>query len=227
MAQKILVVDDESEIVRVVRSYLEKAGYLVTTAGNGRDALFAAREAKPDLVVLDLQMPQMDGLEFTRRIRADQPNVAIIMLTARVEEMDRILGLEMGADDYMTKPFSPRELVARVRAVLRRAQSVQPTAEVLEQKGLVLDKGRREVRKQGEVVDLTPTEFDLLATLMSAPGRAFSRADLLESVQGVAFEAYERTIDVHIKNLRQKLEEDPAEPGYIGTVRGIGYRFND
>ena len=227
MAQKILVVDDESEIVRVVRGYLEKAGYQVTTAGNGRDALFAAREAKPDLVVLDLQMPQMDGLEFTRRIRADQPNVAIIMLTARVEEMDRILGLELGADDYMTKPFSPRELVARVRAVLRRAQSAQPAAEVLEHRGLVLDKGRREVRKEGTVIDLTPTEFELLATLMGAPGRAFSRADLLESVQGVAFEAYERTIDVHVKNLRQKLEEDPADPIFIGTVRGIGYRFND
>jgi len=225
--QKILVVDDEAEIVRVVRSYLEKDGYQVTTAGNGRDALFAARETKPDLVVLDLQMPQMDGLEFTRRIRAERPDITIIMLTARVEEMDRILGLELGADDYVTKPFSPRELVARVHAVLRRAQNVQPTAEVLEQHGVSLDKGRREVRKEGKVLDLTPTEFDLLATLMSAPGRAFSRADLLEAVQGVAFEAYERTIDVHIKNLRQKLGDDPTEPVYIGTVRGIGYRFND
>ncbi|MCU0519094.1 MAG: response regulator transcription factor [Anaerolineae bacterium] len=227
MAQKILVVDDESEIVRVVRSYLEKAGYQVAAAGNGRDALFAAREMRPDLIVLDLQMPEMDGLEFTRRIRTDQPNVAIIMLTARVEEVDRILGLELGADDYMTKPFSPRELVARVRTVLRRSQSIQPAAEVLEHRGLVLDRGRREVRKEGKAVDLTPTEFDLLAALMSAPGRAFSRGDLLETVQGVAFEAYERTIDVHIKNLRQKLEEDPADPVYIGTVRGIGYRFND
>jgi len=225
--QKILVVDDESEIVRVVRSYLEKDGYQVTTAGNGHDALFVAREAKPDLVVLDLQMPQMDGLEFTRRIRAERPDIAIIMLTARVEEMDRILGLELGADDYVTKPFSPRELVARVHAVLRRAQNVQPTTEVLEQHGVSLDKGRREVRQEGKVLDLTPTEFDLLATLMSAPGRAFSRADLLEAVQGVAFEAYERTIDVHIKNLRQKLGDDPTEPVYIGTVRGIGYRFND
>jgi DNA-binding response OmpR family regulator len=227
MAQKILVVDDESEIVRVVRSYLEKAGYQVAIAGNGHDALFVARDLKPDLVVLDLQMPEMDGLEFTRRVRATQPEVAIIMLTARVEEVDRILGLELGADDYMTKPFSPRELVARVRAVLRRFQSPQLIAEVLEQGGLSLDKGRREVRKEGRALDLTPTEFDLLATLMGAPGRAFSRADLLEAVQGVAFEAYERTIDVHIKNLRQKLEEDPSNPVFIGTVRGIGYRFND
>jgi DNA-binding response OmpR family regulator len=227
MAQTILVVDDELEIVRVVRGYLENAGFHVVTASNGRDALFVARDAKPDLIVLDLQMPQMDGLEFTRRIRADQANVAIIMLTARVEEMDRILGLELGADDYVTKPFSPRELVARVRAVLRRTQAGPQPAEMLHEGDLVLDRDRREVRKGGEVVDLTPTEFELLAALMSAPGRAFSRADLLEAVQGVAFEAYERTVDVHIKNLRQKLEDDPSDPVYIGTVRGVGYRFED
>jgi DNA-binding response OmpR family regulator len=172
-------------------------------------------------------MPEMDGLTFTRQVRVEQPNIAIIMLTARVEEMDRILGLEMGADDYVTKPFSPRELVARVKAVLRRSERTSAPAEVLQEEDLVLDKARREVRKGGKVVDLTPTEFDLLAVLMEAPGRAFSRADLLEAIQGVAFEAYERTIDVHIKNLRQKLEEDPSEPQYIGTVRGIGYRFND
>lgn len=227
MAQKILVVDDEVQIVRVVRGYLEKAGYRVLTASNGRDALFVARDEHPDLVVLDLQMPQMDGLEFTRRIRAEQPDVAIIMLTARVEEMDRVLGLELGADDYVTKPFSPRELVARVRAVLRRTQAEPQAPKVLEEKGVVLDPGRREVRKDGKVVDLTPTEFELLAELMGAPGRAFSRAELLEAVQGVAFEAYERTVDVHIKNLRQKLEDDPSDPQYIGTVRGVGYRFND
>ncbi|MBN1878301.1 MAG: response regulator transcription factor [Anaerolineae bacterium] len=227
MAQKILVVDDEIQIVRVVRGYLEKAGFRVLTATNGQEALFVARDEKPDLVVLDLQLPGIDGLEFTRRIRAEQPQLAIIMLTARVDEMDRILGLELGADDYVTKPFSPRELVARVRAVLRRAQGEPAPAEVLESGTLVLDKGRREVHKGGEVVDLTPTEFELLATLMSAPGRAFSRADLLESVQGIAFEAYERTVDAHVKNLRRKLEEDPANPQYIGTVRGVGYRFND
>jgi len=227
MPQKILVVDDELQIVRVARSYLEKAGYRVLTASNGKEALFVARHEKPDLVVLDLQMPEMDGLEFTRRVRAEQPDIAIIMLTARVEEMDRILGLELGADDYMTKPFSPRELVARVRAVLRRSQTAPAPAEVLQIKDLLLDKGRREAALAGERLDLTPTEFDLLAALMSAPGRAFSRADLLEAVQGVAFEAYERTIDAHIKNLRHKLEPDPANPQYITTVRGVGYRLED
>jgi DNA-binding response OmpR family regulator len=227
MVQKILVVDDELNIVRVVRGYLEKAGYRVLSASNGKDALFIARHEKPDLVVLDLQMPEMDGLEFTRRVRAEQPDIAIIMLTARVEEMDRILGLELGADDYMTKPFSPRELVARVRAVLRRSQAAPAPAEVLQIKDLLLDKGRREATLAGERLDLTPTEFELLATLMSAPGRAFSRADLLEAVQGVAFEAYERTIDAHIKNLRHKLEPDPAKPQYITTVRGVGYRLED
>lgn len=227
MPQKILVVDDELQIVRVARSYLEKAGYRVLTASNGKEALFVARHEKPDLVVLDLQMPEMDGLEFTRRVRAEQPDIAIIMLTARVEEMDRILGLELGADDYMTKPFSPRELVARVRAVLRRSQTAPAPVEVLQIKDLLLDKGRREATLAGERLDLTPTEFDLLAALMSAPGRALSRADLLEAVQGVAFEAYERTIDAHIKNLRHKLEPDPANPQYVTTVRGVGYRLED
>lgn len=227
MVQKILVVDDELQIVRVVRSYLEKAGYRVLTASNGQDALFVARHEKPALVVLDLQMPQMDGLEFTRRIRAEQPDIAIVMLTARVEEMDRILGLELGADDYVTKPFSPRELVARTRAVLRRTQATPSAPEVLNVGALTLDRGRREVTLAGESVALTPTEFDLLAAMMNAPGRAFSRADLLEAVQGVAFEAYERTIDAHIKNLRHKLEPDPAHPRYITTVRGVGYRLEE
>jgi DNA-binding response OmpR family regulator len=227
VTETVLVVDDEPQIVRVVRGYLEKANFRVVTASNGQDALFVARQEKPALVVLDLQMPKMDGLEFTRRIRAEQPNVAIIMLTARVEEMDRILGLELGADDYVTKPFSPRELVARVRAVLRRGDRQPPQDEVLRERDLTLDKARREVHKHEILIDLTPTEFDLLATLMRAPGRAFSRSELLEAIQGVAFEAYERTIDVHIKNLRQKIEDDPSDPVYIGTVRGFGYRFND
>ncbi len=227
MTQKILVVDDEVQIVRVVRGYLEKSGYHVLTATNGQDALFIARDEKPDLVVLDLQMPKMDGLDVTRRLRAEQPGLAIIILTARVEEMDRILGLELGADDYVTKPFSPRELVARVRAVLRRVQHTPDAAEILRAGSLILDKGRREVRKGDHSIEMTPTEFDLLATMMQTPGRAFSRADLLEAVQGVAFEAYERTVDAHIKNLRRKLEDDPATPTFIGTVRGVGYRFEE
>ncbi len=225
MSQKILVVDDEVQIVRVVRSYLEQANYAVITASNGQDALFLARDEKPNLVVLDLSMPKMDGLEFTRIVRSELPGIAIIMLTARVEEMDRILGLELGADDYMTKPFSPRELVSRVRAVLRRGQIPAIDEDIIRAGVLILDKVRREATLDGVTVELTPTEFDLLGTLMGSPGRAFSRADLLESLQGVAFEAYERTIDAHIKNIRRKIETDPGSPHFITTVRGVGYRF--
>ncbi len=229
MSQTILVVDDEMQIVRVLRGYLEQAGYRVVTAYNGEEALYTARQERPDLVVLDLQMPKLDGLEFTRRIRAERPELAILMLTARVEELDRILGLELGADDYVTKPFSPREVVARVKAVLRRGQAqtlreFAPRA-LMRVGALTLDRERREVMLRGVPVELTPTEFELLATLMAAPGRVFSRAALLEAVQGVAFEAYERTVDAHIKNLRRKLEADPAEPQYIITVRGVGYRL--
>jgi len=227
MSQKILVVDDEVQIVRVVRGYLEQANYEVITATNGQEALFLARDEKPNLVVLDLSMPKMDGMEFTRRIRAELPSIAIIMLTARVEEMDRILGLELGADDYVTKPFSPRELVSRVRAVLRRGQGATMGEEILRSGSLILDKGRREATLSGKPVELTPTEFELLGTLMGAPGRAFSRAELLEAIQGVAFEAYERTIDVHVKNLRRKIEEDSSAPRYITTVRGVGYRLEE
>ncbi|MDX9954131.1 MAG: response regulator transcription factor [Anaerolineae bacterium] len=224
MSQTILVVDDEIQIVRVLRGYLEQAGYRVVVAYNGEEALYIARQERPDLVILDLQMPKIDGLEFTRRIRAEQPNLAILMLTARVEEMDRIVGLELGADDYVTKPFSPREVVARVRAVLRRGQT-QAAPAVLRVGDLVLDHDRREVRLRDAPIELTPTEFDLLAVFMAAPQRVFSRAALLEAVQGVAFEAYERTIDAHIKNLRRKLEVDPADPQFIVTVRGAGYRL--
>ncbi len=227
MPQTILVVDDEMQIVRVVREYLKQAGFRVATAYDGEEALYAARQSRPDLVVLDLNLPKMDGLAFTRKIRAEQPNVAIIMLTARVEETDRIVGLELGADDYVTKPFSPRELVARVRAVLRRTQAGPTPAPVLRVGDLVLDRDRREARQGETALDLTPTEFDLLAALMAAPGHAFSRAELLETLHGVAFEAYERTIDAHIKNLRQKIEPDTDAPTYIETVRGVGYRFND
>lgn len=226
MSQTILVVDDEMQIVRVLRGYLEQAGYRVITAYNGEEALYTARQERPDLVILDLQMPKMDGLEFTRRIRAERPELAILMLTARVEELDRILGLELGADDYVTKPFSPREVVARVKAVLRRGQA-PPASAVLRVGALTLDRERREVTLRDAPVELTPTEFELLATLMAAPGRVFSRAALLEAAQGVAFEAYERTVDAHIKNLRRKIEPDPADPQYIVTVRGAGYRLEE
>jgi DNA-binding response OmpR family regulator len=227
MTQTILVVDDEPEIVRLVRSYLEQDGYRVVTAYNGEEALYAARHEKPDLVVLDVLMPKMDGLEFTRRVRREQ-DVPIIMLTARAEETDRIVGLEMGADDYVTKPFSPREVVARVRAVLRRAQpsEARELPPVLRVGPIKLDRATHIVTVDGEPADLTPTEFDVLDTLMSMPGRVYSRAEILEAVQGVAFEAYERTVDAHVKNLRKKIEPDAADPTYILTVRGVGYRLN-
>ncbi len=224
--ETILVVDDELQIVRVLRGYLEQSGYRVLTASNGKDALFIARQEKPDLVILDLMMPQMDGLEFTRRVRAEQPQLPIIMLTARVEENDRIVGLELGADDYITKPFSPREVVARVRAVLRRVRGEPVKAEVLRAGPLVLDRTRREVTCNAVPIELTPTEFDLLAAFMEHPGRVYSRAELLEAVQGVAFEAYERTIDAHIKNLRKKLTVDEHTADLIATVRGVGYKLN-
>jgi DNA-binding response OmpR family regulator len=227
MSRTILVVDDEPEIVRLVRSYLEQDGYRVVTAYNGEEALYTVRHEKPDLVVLDVLMPKMDGLEFTRRVRREQ-DVPIIMLTARAEETDRIVGLEMGADDYVTKPFSPREVVARVRAVLRRAQPSderQPPP-VVRVGPITLNRSTHIVTIDGEPADLTPTEFDVLDTLMSAPGRVYSRAEILEAVQGVAFEAYERTVDAHVKNLRKKIEPHPANPDYILTVRGVGYRLN-
>jgi len=225
MAKKILVVDDELRLVSVIRGYLEQAGYDVTTANNGKDALFAARQEKPDLIVLDLMMPEMDGYEFMRLHRKER-ETPIIMLTARVEEEDRIIGLELGADDYVTKPFSPRELVARVKAVLRRgAGNGEAHAEFLRIGEIEVDRTAHLARMHGNTLDLTPTEFDLLCTLMQSPGRAFSRMDLLERVQDEAFEAYERTIDQHIKNLRAKIEVDPRQPRYIETVYGVGYRF--
>ncbi len=224
MPQTILVVDDEPEIVKLLRAYLEGAGYRVLTARDGREALLVTRHEKPDLIVLDLAMPEMDGLEFTRRLRQER-NTPIIMLTARIEETDRIIGLELGADDYVTKPFSPREIVARARAVLRRAQPEPEAVEVLRAGELVLDRAEHSLTVAGQPVSLTPTEFELLATLMANPGRAFSRMELLERVQGEAFAAYERTIDAHVKNLRAKIEPDPSEPRYILTVFGVGYKF--
>ena len=220
----VLVIDDEPQIVRLVRAYLEEAGFRVVIAYNGEEGLAVARHEKPDLIILDVLMPRMDGLEFTRRIRSER-DVPIIMLTARVEETDRIVGLALGADDYVTKPFSPRELVARVRAVLRRAHASPERPLVLRVGSLTLDRAAHTVTLADRPLELTPTEFSILETLMTTPGRVFSRAELLQAAQGVAFEAYERTVDVHIKNLRRKLEPDPAHPRFILTVRGVGYRL--
>ncbi len=204
---------------------MQQEGYQVVTASNGREALFVAREHQPDLIVLDLMMPELDGWEFLRRHRQER-NTPIIMLTARIEDMDKVAGLEMGADDYITKPFSPRELVARVRAVLRRLEPAAEKSDLLRAGALELDRAAHTLKKEGKLVELTRMEFDLLNTLMSSPGRAFSRLELLERTQGYAYDGYERTIDVHIKNLRKKIEADSANPLYILTVFGVGYRFN-
>jgi DNA-binding response OmpR family regulator len=224
MAKKILVVDDENRLVSVVKAYLEGEGYSVVTAANGSEALHQARQEKPDLILLDIMMPEMDGYEFIRLHRKER-DVPIILLTAKVEEDDKVIGLELGADDYVTKPFRPRELMARVRAVLRRAGKTEPKAEILRVGEITLDREDHTVNVGRENVDLTPSEFDLLATLMSSPGRAYSRLELLDRIQGTAYEGYERTIDVHVKNLRAKIEQDPKAPRYIQTVYGIGYRF--
>ena len=221
----ILVVDDEPEITDVVRRYLEQDGYRVVSAGDGRAALTVFQREKPHLVVLDLMLPELDGWEVARQIRAGG-TTPIIMLTARGDEVDRLLGLGLGADDYITKPFSPREVAARVRAVLRRA-SGETASEVLTVGDLALDLARMEVRRAGSPVALTPTEFRLLATMARSPGRVFTRLQLIDLVHGHAFEGYERTIDAHIKNLRQKLEPDPHRPQFVMTVHGVGYRLAD
>ena len=222
----ILVVDDEHKIAQLVRDYLENAGYRVVLAHDGKTAMAQFRYEQPDLVVLDLGLPGMDGIDVARSIRQGR-NTPIIMLTARVEETDRIVGLELGADDYVTKPFSPRELVARVRAVLRRAGDSEPPSPLIRIRDLALDLEKRTVTRGGEAIDLTTTEFDLLTVLARQPGRVFSRTELLDRVQGTAFEGYERTIDVHVKNLRKKLEPDPRHPTYVLTVYGAGYRFTE
>jgi len=224
MSSKILVVDDEAKIVKLVRSYLEQAGFTVVEANDGQTALIQARREKPDLVVLDLGLPGIDGIEVTRILRRER-DTPIIMLTARVEDTDRIVGLELGADDYVTKPFNPRELLARVRAVLRRTSGAAPAPEMLRAGDLVLDLGGHQATLDGRPLDLTPTEFDLLTVLMQNPGRAFTRLELLERVQGYAYEGYERTIDAHVKNLRAKLGDDPRRPRYIQTVFGVGYKL--
>ena len=220
----VLVVDDEKKIVRLVSDYLQAAGFRVVTAHDGKMAMAQFRYERPDLIVLDLNMPGMDGIDVARAIRQER-NTPIIMLTARVEEMDRIIGLELGADDYVTKPFSPRELVSRVRAVLRRANSSQAPSSVIRAGDLVIDPESRTVIRGEDSIDLTTTEFDLLVVLTRTPGRVFSRMELLDRVQGTSFEGYERTIDVHVKNLRKKIEADPRKPRYILTVYGAGYRF--
>jgi two-component system, OmpR family, alkaline phosphatase synthesis response regulator PhoP len=223
--ETILVIDDEPKIVKTVRAYLENAGFRVATAGDGQTALTVYRHEKPALVVLDLGLPTMDGLDVARTLRRDS-NVPIIMLTARVDEADKLIGLELGADDYVTKPFSPRELVARVRAVLRRTggERQAPLAPITAG-NVSIDLERRLVTVNGQDVDLTPTEFELLTVLARQPGRVFTRAELLDKVQGYSFEGYERTIDAHVKNLRQKIESDPKEPHYVLTVYGVGYKF--
>ena len=224
MTKTILVVDDKREMRNMIKAYLEQEGYRIVTAGDGREALFVAREEHPDLILLDLMMPEMGGYDFLRA-HSREAATPVIILTAKLDESDKVLGLELGADDYVTKPFSLRELTARVRAVLRRLEKSQNDSDVLHAGGITLDRNRRVVDVQERHVELTPTEFDLLATFLGTPGRVFSRLDLLEKIQGDSYEGYERTIDVHIRNLRAKIEQDPRAPQYIETVYGVGYRF--
>jgi len=224
----VLIVDDEPLIVDLARDYLEHAGFEVLTAHDGEDALSTARDRRPDLVVLDLGLPGIDGLDVTRELRRDS-EIPIVMLTARDDELDRVLGLELGADDYITKPFSPRELVARVKAVLRRTteRPPEPDGDEIRAGDIRLQVERMRVEVGGDDVELTPTEFKLLETLARQPGRIFTRGQLLDAIHGVAFESYERAIDAHIKNLRRKIEPDARRPRYIFTVYGVGYRFAD
>jgi DNA-binding response OmpR family regulator len=224
MSKTILVVDDKVNIRSLVREYLAAEGFRVVTASNGREALYSARQEKPDLILLDIMMPEMSGYEFLKIYRKER-ETPVILLTARLEETDKVLGLELGADDYVTKPFGMKELVARINAVLRRAGHPVTPPEVLAAGGLRLDLESRLVTTNGQAVSLTPSEFDLLHVLMANPGRVFSRSDLLLKLQGSTFEGVERTIDVHIRNLRTKVEPDPANPVYVETVFGVGYRF--
>jgi DNA-binding response OmpR family regulator len=222
----VLVVEDEIEIARVVRDYLDNAGFEVIVVGDGGSAIASVRSAKPDLLVLDLGLPGRDGLDVAREIRR-WSNTPIVMLTARGDETDRVVGLELGADDYVVKPFSPKELVARIRAVLRRTRAAERGAEVLRAADVVIDTGKLRVTVAGRPVELTPTEFQLLSTLVAEPGRVFTRGRLLDAVHGVAIESYERAIDAHVKNIRRKIEPEPGSPRYLLTVHGVGYRFAD
>jgi DNA-binding response OmpR family regulator len=227
MPPTLLIIEDEPELVRVLRSYLEQAGYNVLSALRGDTGLSLWEDKHPDLVILDLNLPGMDGLDVARRIRQKETHrTPILMLTARADETDQLIGLELGADDYIPKPFSPRIVVARVKALLRRFETPLPSAQPLQIADLLIDKAGHTLIRDGDTIELTPTEFNLLVTLASQPGRVFSRLQLLEAAQGVAYEGYERTIDAHIKNLRAKIEPDPRKPKYIETVFGVGYRFS-
>ena len=228
MSKTVLVIDDEPKIADLCRDYLRAAGFGVLTAADGLQGLALARRERPDLVVLDLMLPGMDGLDVCRALRREG-SVPIIMLTARVDESDRLVGLELGADDYLTKPFSPRELVARVRSVLRRAggAAAPAEAEVIRAGTLSLDRARFKVNLPDREINLTPTEFEILAVMAAQPGRVFSRAQLLTAAHGIAFESYERAIDSHIRNLRRKLQAASDEPEYIQTVHGVGYKFTE
>ncbi len=229
MAHHILVIDDDHQIVRLLRSYLEQSGYQVLTAYDGETGLRLARTERPDLMLLDLMLPDRDGWDITRTIRSeiDLAGMPIIMLTARVEDTDRIIGLELGADDYITKPFNPREVVARVRAVLRRTSGGPSQTRILRLSGLILDLDRHTVMLNGRLIEVTPTEFTLLKLLMEHPGHVFTRLELIEKGLGFAYEGMERTVDSHIKNLRKKIEADISQPAYIQTVYGVGYRMSE
>jgi len=226
LPQRILIVDDDRKITELLRAYLEKEGFIIETAGEGYQALEAAESFNPDLILLDLMLPGLDGWQVLRRVHQGQ-NVPVIMLTARDQETDRVLGLELGADDYVVKPFSPREVVARVKAVLRRAGGIGlgPGGDMIRVGGITIDIARHSVFREGQLLELTPTEFKLLHTLAGQPGWVFTRLQLIDQVQGYSFEGYERTVDAHIKNLRRKLESDPRNPQYIITVYGVGYKM--
>lgn len=229
MAARILIADDDPQIVRLVRSYLEQAGFQALTAADGEQALRVIRHDRPDLVVLDVMMPKRDGFELVRLLRADAhlAGIPILMLTARVEDADKLRGLDLGADDYLTKPFNPSEVVARARALLRRASGALRPSPIIEIRGLRMDMEQRQVSVAGRAVELTPTEFDLLRALMQHPNRAFTRGELIDAALGYMYEGFERTIDSHIKNLRRKIEPDPGNPTYIETVFGVGYRLRE
>jgi len=224
--KKVLVVEDELKIARLVRDYLIEAGFAVVEASDGAGALAAARAEKPDMILLDLGLPGVDGLDVTRKLRASSA-VPIIILTARSEETDRVVGLELGADDYVTKPFSPKELVARIRAVLRRADATLGGGDVIRAGDVTIDILKMKVEVGDEEVELTTSEFELLTTLARHPGRIYTRAQLLDEIHGISFESYERSIDAHVKNIRRKIEPDPRRPQYLLTVYGVGYKFAD